>query len=192
MTTEWFALQVHTGRERWVASYLASWNFNQLILLQKDVRQWSDRRKLIETPVFPGYVFCQFELEKRSSVLSAPGVLRVVGHGKTPVPIADEEIVALQKLVKTTYPVQRWPYLREGDLMRIDGGSLDGLTGRFVRIKNDCRIVVSVTLLQRSVAVEVDQSRVTPIPKSDGPAFQRNETGRGAAAASSATVGLVL
>jgi len=197
MVKEWFALQVHTGREKWVASYLESWNFNQLILLQKELRQWSDRRKFIDTPVFPGYVFCEFDLEKRSSVLSAPGVLRVVGHGKTPVPIADEEIKALQKLVKAACPVQRWPYLREGDLIRIEGGSLNGLTGCFVRVKNDCRIVVSVTLLQRSVAVEVDQYRVTPIAKSNSSALGRNAAGGGAPAssqlpASSATAGLIL
>ena len=167
MNSRWFALQVHTGREKWIGAYLASGEFEQLVLLQKDIREWSDRRKNIDVPIFPGYVFCHFDLQVRSRVLLTPGVQRIVGNGWTPIAIEDEEIAALQLLQKASCPIERWPYLREGDLMRIDGGALDGLVGRFVRAKSGCRIVVSVTLLQRSVSVEIDPSRLTPVKNGD-------------------------
>jgi transcription antitermination factor NusG len=160
MEHHWFALQVHTGREKWVASHLANSNLNQILLLQKERRDWSDRQKIIEAPIFPGYVFCQFESSTRTRVLSTPGVLRVVGAGKTPIPIAFEEIEALRILARSERPLERWPYLREGNRIRIEGGSLDGLTGHFVAAKKGGRIVVTVSLLQRSVAVEVDQVRL--------------------------------
>jgi transcription antitermination factor NusG len=176
MTKQWFALQVHTGRERWIGSYLAGCDFEQLVLLQKEIRQWSDRRMRIETPIFPGYVFCRFELQQRAAILATPGVLRVLGNGRTPVPIADEEIAALQMLEKAEYPLQRCPYLREGDFMRIQSGSLSGLTGRVIKVKKGCRIVVSVTLLQRSVAVELDHVNLTPIGELESTSPWRDES----------------
>ena len=82
--------------------------------------------------------------------------------------LADEEIAALQVLQKASYPIERWPYLREGDFMRIEGGALDGLVGRFIRAKSGCRMVVSVTLLQRSVSVEINPSRLTRVQSGTG------------------------
>jgi len=163
MSEQWFVVQVHTNREKWVGTYLENNGFNNIVLLQKEMRQWTDRLKCIDKPVFPGYVFCQFAMERRSHILAVPWVRRIVGVGRTAVPVAEEEITALQVLHRTTLPLQRWPYLRDGDVVRINGGSLDGLMGRFVRMKKSCRMVVSVMLLQRSVAVEVDEFRVTPM-----------------------------
>jgi transcription antitermination factor NusG len=166
MTKQWFALQVHTGRERWIASFLSERGFHQLLLLQKNVRQWSDRSKTIETPVFPGYVFCQFPLGKRAEVLAAPGVLRVAGMGRVPEPIAEEEIYALQRLYTLDFRLEPWPFLREGDLVRIEEGPLSGITGRFVETKKNRRIIVSVSILERSVAAEVDKVCVTTVSES--------------------------
>jgi transcription antitermination factor NusG len=165
MKKQWFALQVHTGREKWIASYLTSLQFEHVLLLQKESHQWSDRRKSIEYPVFPGYLFCHFAIDARGPILSTPGVLRVVGYGKIPVPVPDEEIASLQMLKAADHPLQRWPFIQPGDLMRIEGGALDGLVGSFVEHCKRCRIVISVTLLQRSVAVEVDGLCVTPVAK---------------------------
>lgn len=173
MKKQWFALQVHTGREKWIGSYLAGREVEQLVLLQKENRQWSDRRKNIERPIFPGYVFSRFAMDARAPILSTPGVLRIVGFGRIPVPVSDEEIASLQILDRADCPLQRWPFLQQGDLVRIEGGALDGLVGGFVEEKKGCRIVISVTLLQRSVATEVDSYCVTPIAKPAG----RGQTG---------------
>src|SRR5438552_2390758 len=105
MKKQWFALQVHTGREKWIASYLTSLQFEHVLLLQKESRQWSDRRKSIEYPVFPGYLFCHFAIDARGPILSTPGVLRVVGYGKIPVPVPDEEIASLQMLKAADHPL---------------------------------------------------------------------------------------
>lgn len=160
MRKQWFAVQVYTGREKWVASFLAECGFSQLLLLHREQRQWSDRLKTIDTPMFPGYVFCHFDPQQRVKVLSGQGVLRIVGYGRTPTPVDDEEIAALQVIKHAACPVEKWPYLHEGELVRIEGGSLDGLTGRFAHNKTGCRVVVSVSILQRSVAVEIDRSRL--------------------------------
>lgn len=188
---KWFALQVYCGRERWIGSYLASSGFDQLVLLQKDLRQWSDRRKIIETPVFPGYVFCLFNMEQRGAVLSVPGVHRVVGLGRTPEPVAEEEIAALKRLDQAGCPLERWPYLREGDLVRIEDGPLCGLTGHFVEARKSNRIVVSITLVQRSVAVEIGHSHVRPIQTSAEVAATSKFPNPASVAARSASLGAV-
>jgi transcription antitermination factor NusG len=167
MSKKWFAVQVHTGREKWIAAYLEGYGFEQLLLLRRDKRRWSDRVKLIETPIFPGYVFCCFDLEQRGKVLSGPGVMRIVGYGRNATPIEDQEIAALQILHRAPCALEAWPYLREGDYVRIEGGALDGLVGRFARSHTGRRVVVSVTLLQRSVAVDIDRSRLTPVTSSE-------------------------
>jgi transcription antitermination factor NusG len=161
MMKRWFALQVHAGREKWIASYLEDFGFQHLLLLRRETHRWSDRPKTIEIPLFAGYVFCRFELEERVRVLSGPGVLRIVGCGKTPVPVEETEISSLQMLNNSGFPIHECPYLHAGDSVRIEGGSLDGVVGCFVKSRGCDRVVVSVTILQRSVAVEIDRSRVT-------------------------------
>jgi transcription antitermination factor NusG len=163
MTNHWYAVQVHAGREKWVASYLSDRGLDHLLLLRREKRRWTDRFKTIEIPLFAGYVFCRFGALERSTVLSAPGALRVVGCGRTPLPIEDEEIAALQILNKSEYTLVEWPYLTEGDSVRLEGGALDGLLGIVVRAPGGYRVVVSVTIMQRSVAVEVERSRLTPV-----------------------------
>ena len=160
MTSRWYAVQVHAGREKWVASYFGDHGLDYLLLLRREKRRWTDRSKIIEIPLFTGYVFCRFNVQERNTVLSAPGTLRLVGCGRTPLPIAEDEIAALQILEKSEYLLMEWPYLTEGDLVCLEGGALEGLLGRVVRVQGGYRVVVSVTIMQRSVAIEVDRSRL--------------------------------
>jgi transcription antitermination factor NusG len=143
-----------------VAAYLDSRALEHLLLVRKETRQWSDRRKTVAIPIFPGYVFCRLDFDKRAEVLSIPGVLKIVGNGRVATPVADEEITALHLLHKSKRPLSPAPYLQQGDLVRIDHGPLDGLTGRFMRVKSGCRVVVLVTILQRAVAVELEESQI--------------------------------
>jgi transcription antitermination factor NusG len=173
MIKRWFALQVHAGREKWIASYLEDLGFEHLLLVRREMRRWSDRFKTIEKPIFTGYVFCRFHFEDRVKLLSGPGVLRIVGYGRTPMPVDDHEMAAVQTLSTTELPLRECPYLNEGDFVRLEGGSLDGLVGRFVEARAGARVVVSVTILQRSVAVEIDRSRLTAIQSVANPSISR-------------------
>jgi transcription antitermination factor NusG len=125
--------------------------------MSKCIRQWSDRIKEIEVPLFPGYIFCRMNPHNRRPVVMTPGVIQVVGIGKTPTPVDEEEIAAIQRVGKTGLPAMPWPYLQVGCVARIEDGPLRGLTGIVVKIKSGLKLVLSVSLLQRSVAVEVDR-----------------------------------
>ena len=114
-------------------------------------------------PLFDGYVFCQLDPCERMPVLVTPGVLKFVGIGKTPVPVEQGEIAAIQKLVQFGSVVRPWPFLREGERVRVDDGPLRNVEGILLRGEDADEVVVSITLLQRSVAVKIDRALVTPI-----------------------------
>jgi transcription antitermination factor NusG len=128
------------------------------------MRQWKDRKKHIEFPFFPGYCFARFSLfERRHSILQAAGVVRIVGSHSQPEAIPDHEIEALQILFRSKCAHDEHPFLREGMLVEIVRGPLQGVTGRLVRHARQYRIVLSITLIQRAIAVEVDTSDVVPL-----------------------------
>ena len=121
-------------------------------------RRWSDRTKIIDQPLFPGYLFGRFHLNDRVRVLQAPGVKQILGIGNTPAPISEEELANLKMLVAANPVMVPWPYLRAGQRVNIDRGPLAGVKGFVVRAEEgSLRIVVSVDLLQRSVATEIDR-----------------------------------
>ncbi len=126
-------------------------------------RQWSDRQKKLDAPLFPGYLFCRLDPEQRMPVLTTPGVLSIVGSGKTPEPIPDSEIASIQAVLRSGKAAEPWPYLKAGERIRVAQGAMTGLEGLLVKKKNQCRLVVSVELLQRSVAVEIDAVAIRPI-----------------------------
>jgi transcription antitermination factor NusG len=134
-----------------------------LLPLYKSVRKWSDRVKELEQPLFPGYLFCKFDFQERRPIVTTPGVLQIVGYGRTAIPVSDHEIQALQLAVSSGIPRQPWPYLEVGQRVRVIYGTLTGLEGILVNIKGNHRVVLSVALLQRSVAMEVETSWLLPV-----------------------------
>jgi transcription antitermination factor NusG len=152
----WFALQVRSCREKTATRYLESEGYECFLPLGKSRRRWSDRIKVLDVPLFPGYLFCRFDPNNRLPVLKAPGVIQIVGIGKTLIPVDDEEVAALQRVGKGGFSAQPWSFLQVGQTARIEYGPLRGLTGIIVHIKSEYKLVLSVTLLQRSVAVEID------------------------------------
>ncbi len=152
----WYAVRVKSRHENTVASHLHARGYQAFLPLYKSRNRWSDRFKEIELPLFPGYVFCQFDVLNRLPVLSIPGVVYVVGVGRTPVPIDETEIAAIQATVKSGLPSQPWPFLQIGHRVRIEHGPLCGIEGILLGFRGHQRLVLSVTLLQRSVAVQVD------------------------------------
>lgn len=158
----WFALQVKTRYEKATALALRQKGLEEFLPLHQVRRRWSDRFTDVEEPFFPGYVFCYFDPQYRLPILTTPGVVSVIGFGKTPVPVEEAEIAALRGVVRSGCSAQPCPYLNVGQFVRIDAGPLTGLEGRLVAFKNGHRLVLSVALLQRSVAVEIDQLWVSP------------------------------
>lgn len=156
----WFALQVRSRHELGVADYLRGQGYEWLLPLYKCRKRWSDRIKEVETPLFPGYLFCRFNPQNRLPILKTPGVIQIVGFNHVPSPVDDSEIKAIQTLMATGVPNQPWPYLEIGDRVRIESGSLRGVEGILVDFKGRHRLVLSITLLQRSVAVEIDAACV--------------------------------
>ncbi len=154
----WFALMVRTGREKTATLLLENAGYECFLPVSKYTRRWSDRMKEIEVPLFPGYLFCRMDPYNRLPVLMTPGVIQIVGAGKTLIPVGEGEIAAIQRVVKNGLSTMPWPYLQVGNVARIEEGPLRGMTGIIVRIKSGMKLVLSVSLLQRSVAVEVDRS----------------------------------
>jgi transcription antitermination factor NusG len=113
-------------------------------------------------PLFPGYLFCRFRPVERVKVLDVPAVIQVLGFAGTPAPISDNEIGAIQTMVRSRLALTPWPYLRSGQCVRIEYGPLAGLEGIIVKAEDtNPRVVASVTLLQRSVAAEIEREWIT-------------------------------
>lgn len=166
----WYVLQVHARRERWVSNWLIREGYEVCLPLRSSFRQWSDRNQRIESPVFSGYVFCKFDILQRTSILQTPGVLSILGNKGQAIPLELAELQALQVLERAKVEVLPWPFLKAGDCVMIAGGPLDGLVGILENYKKSARVVVSIGLLQRSVAVEIERSAVKPInPRKRGP-----------------------
>lgn len=162
LNPSWFALQVKPRHEQTVAEALRSKGLEDFCPRYVALRRWSDRVKRLELPLFPRYVFCRFDRRQSLTALTTPGVVSILGIGKTPLPVADEEISALQAIVQSHLPSQPWPFLRIGQFVRLEHGPLAGLEGLLLDFKGQYRVVVSVTLLQRSVDVEIDRCWVAP------------------------------
>ena len=165
----WFALQVRTRHETAIAGFLDAKGYEQFVPTYKIQKRWSDRVKVTEAPLFPGYLFCRFDPQFRLPILKTPGVIQVVGLNRIPTPIDETEIHAIQTLMASGLATQPWPFLAVGDRVRIDSGPLRGLDGIVVKLKENHRLVVSVTLLRRSVAVEIDSALVEPNATSSAP-----------------------
>lgn len=159
---EWFALRVKPRTERMVADMLRGKGYEEFLPLHPERRRWSDRVKTVDTPLFAGYVFCRFDVEHRLPILKTPGVLHVVSIGKTPHPIDAEEIESIRVLAASGLQLEAWPYLHVGHRVRIVGGPLAGASGVLQSVKSKDRLIVSISLLQRSVAVELPETSVWP------------------------------
>lgn len=159
----WYALRVRSNREKVVQSALRGKGYTEFLPLYRQVSRWSDRTRQIERPLFPGYVFGRFDVNHRLPILTISGVAQIVGSGSTPLAVDDDELQAIKCFVASGLPVEPWPYLREGQPVLVERGPLAGLEGILLRSKGQDNLVVSLSLLQRSVAVEVGRECLRPI-----------------------------
>lgn len=165
--TRWYALQTKTQYERVVARGLSGKGLEEFVPLFDVRRRYGSEVRVVEEPMFPGYVFCRFDLAERLSVLRTPYVRSIVGVAGRAIPVRDGEIEAVQSIVRAGAVVHPWPYLKEGDWVRIVCGSMEGVEGILVEKRKRHRLVVSISLLERSVAVDLDEAWIAPIPSRD-------------------------
>jgi transcription antitermination factor NusG len=159
----WYALVVQPKHEKAVDEYLRRRGLAALCPTYQARKSWSDRIKVVDLPLFAGYVFSCFSYAQRIVALSTAGVRAIVGFGPTPQPIPDAEIAALQSIRIAGLPMRPWPYLRVGQRVQVVKGCLAGLEGILAREKDLFRVVVSVEMLMRSVAIEVERDSIEPV-----------------------------
>jgi len=160
---QWFALYTCSNHEKRVSAQLEVRGVEHFLPLYRSRRNWKDRRVFLDLPLFPGYVFARFEWPERVCVLQARGVVRLVGSKGLPSPLAESDVEALRAGVHGALCFEPHPYLIAGTRVRILQGPLTGMTGFLVRKKNSYRVVLSVDLIARSVALEVDVADIERI-----------------------------
>ena len=139
----WYAVQVRTRWETSTSSLLSGKGYQTLLPTYSHKKSWSGRLKEVSAPLFPGYVFCRFDVRNRLPVLITPGVIAVVGRGKLPVPVEDGEIAGIQAVVSSGFQAEPWPFLELGQRVRIESEPLQGLEGILINFKGNHRIVLS-------------------------------------------------
>jgi transcription antitermination factor NusG len=161
----WYAVRTRSNFEQKAAWYLEANGQRVFLPTYRDKRKWSDRIKEIDVPLFNGYVFCRIAIDDRLPVLRAPGVVDIVSFGSRFEPVPDEQIDSVRAMIGSGLRVRPWPFLHVGQHVRIDHGPLAGVEGILTEIRNECRLIVSIPLLQRSVAAEVERDWLTSIPQ---------------------------
>jgi transcription antitermination factor NusG len=156
----WFAAYTCANHEKRVAAELDARDVQHFLPLYGSVRRWKDRRVQLELPLFPGYVFVWLPLCERLRVLQVPSIVRLVGFGGLPVPLPNEEMELMRSGLSKSTGAEPHPFLTVGRRVRITAGPFTGLEGVLKRKKSSVRVVVSLELIQRSVAVDIDIAEV--------------------------------
>jgi transcription antitermination factor NusG len=159
-TAAWYALYTRSQHEKTVARALTNKGFEAFLPLYVVGHQWKDRTKRLSLPLFPCYVFLHDSLERRLDLLKTPGIYQIVSCCGRPAEIPRIEIEAVRQTVASSLTVEPHPLLRCGDLARVKTGPLAGIEGVLIRRKNLFRLVLSVEMLGKAVAVEVDGNQV--------------------------------
>jgi transcription antitermination factor NusG len=156
--TFWYAAYTSANHEKKAAAEISRRGVESFLPLYRAVRRWSDRRVQLEMPLFPGYVFVHLALRDRLKVLLVPGVAKLVGFGGLPAALPDEQVEALRAGLAGRLRAEPHPYLNAGRRVRVRSGPFEGLEGIVVRQKNGSRLVISLELIQRAIAVDVEEA----------------------------------
>lgn len=156
ITPNWFVLRCRPRREKFVSTILQAKGFEQFLPLYKERHRWADRMATVLVPLFPGYLFCRFSSADYLNVVNTPSVVEVLGNGRQYIPVPDKEISDIRHAVESGLTCEPWQTLVSGEPVRIVAGPFAGHEGTVAEIRSSSRLVLSVTLLQRSVLVTVD------------------------------------
>jgi transcription antitermination factor NusG len=159
----WWVLYTRHQHEKTVAEMLSEKGFEVFLPLYESIRRWKDRKKLLNLPLFPCYVFVQGGIDRRLQVVTTPGIYTILFHGERVAIVPEAEIQAIRRIVEGKFRVEPHPFLKCGERVRVTRGSLEGVEGILVRKKNLYRLVISVDMMAQAVAVEIDADDVEPV-----------------------------
>lgn len=159
---QWYAVQIHSNHEKQVRDQLKAGGIEPFLPLSRHYRQWSDRRVWTTIPLFRGYCFARFALDKSLAIRKISGVARIVGNLK-PEPIRDEEIAALQQVALAECTIEPCDYFVEGTWVEVVRGPLVGLRGQFVRGAKHHGLVIRASLLQQAALIHIGRDEVAPV-----------------------------
>lgn len=159
----WYAMRVKSNRERVTARALVHRGYQVCLPLYREQRFSAKRARTPDLPLFPGYLFCRFDINNRLPVLTAPGIVHIVSRGRTPEPVDESEMAAVLMVLKSGLPASPHPTLPIGQRIQLGRGPLAGAEGVILAHKDGQRFIASITLLQRSIAVEVEGQWVSQI-----------------------------
>ena len=167
----WFAVWTRSRQEKVAASMLEAIGIRHFLPLKTEVHRWSDRDQAVTIPLFRGYLFVQLDPTKdsRLRVLNIPGVAGLVGNQNGPLPIPDKEIDGIRTVLAEKVTYSPYPFFTLGERVRVRHGALAGVEGRLVRSNTDAKLVLSVEMIQQSIAVNVRASDVEGIDPSPTP-----------------------
>ena len=162
-TLPWYAIRVKPKHEKTAATAVAAKGYESFLPLYLSRRKYGERFKNFHLPLFSGYFFARFDPLERLPILTIDSILGILGNGRELIPVPDTEISSLQVAVESKLAVQPHPFLAVGDRVRLEEGPLRGAEGILVQVKGQDHLVVSVTMLQRSMSVQIDRMWVRPV-----------------------------
>lgn len=161
--SRWYAVYTCAKHEKHVAKQFVGRGVEHFLPQYESVRRWKDRKVRLQQPLFPGYLFVHMALQERLRALQVPGVVRLVGFNGNPTPIPQEDIERIREFLGQGWKAEPHPYLQTGKRARVVRGPLMGMEGIVVRRKNRNRLVLSFDLIQRSMAIEMDEGDLVPV-----------------------------
>lgn len=166
----WHAIYAKHHHEKKSAAVLSRKGFDVYLPLYSSLRSWRDRKKRVELPLFPGYLFLRSDLADRLEILKTPGVFFIVASAGRVCAIPDEDIASMRALTRSPAAIEPHPFLTSGDYVCVHSGPLTGFRGILTRVKNQHRVVLCVDLLRKAVSVEIDIKDVGPASRPTGTA----------------------
>jgi transcription antitermination factor NusG len=161
--SRWYAIYTYPRHEKVVAERLRAKYLETCLPTSFSRCRWRDRRVEVETPVFPGYVFTRISLGERSRVLNIPGVVKILSFNGKPAPIDDSEMEGVMRCIQHSAALEPYPLLEVGDRVRVRSGLLEGLEGFVSRCKNSSRLIIPISMINQSVAFEIDAELLEPL-----------------------------
>jgi len=165
--SRWFAVWTRSRQEKVAASVLDSLGVPHFLPLKSELHQWSDRKRTVTVPLFSGYLFVRINMfrDSRLQILNAPGVVGFVGNHTGPLPIPDQQIDDIRAVLAQGVEYTVLPYLEEGELVRVVRGALAGVEGRLIRTNSASRLMISIEMIHKSLAVSVSRQDVEPVSR---------------------------
>lgn len=163
----WYAVKTMYRHELRISQNLAAKGFPTYLPLLRETHQWSDRRKVVESPAFSGYVFVRQDTSAHSRirVLETPGVVSILGNNRTPIPIPDDEIESLRRMIEKGSDCEKCVCPEIGEMVEVRRGPLAGLRGRLLEVRKGFRLILAISAVSQAISAEVRLDDVSPLPR---------------------------